>query len=270
MEAFCSHATQRGPHCNKPQKFRWGAWRTGHKEQRELTMADAGSVARSLASRSALKDKPTGVTKIPEALWIDFPGKNRSIWRIRFALEKFEMKMQAEEDWRSLRQQLLHAVRATVRGVLLRREEGSRKPKPLQISVEGIKLCQKLERKEEHRPDWPKFLATISIETADSEAATAISSSLSSRALRRSFATAASQQLASLGSVAHVRVEQELPQDIELEGGLGEDLFVVGVPEGRITDLGLCEGGDGSVAIYGMEVGRVFEFGRNLKSPSFN
>jgi hypothetical protein len=65
-------------------------------------------------------------------------------------------------------------------------------------------------------------------------------------------------------------VEQELPQDIELEGGLGEDLFVVGVPEGRITDLGLCEGGDGSVAIYGMEVGRVFEFGRNLKSPSFN
>lgn len=203
-------------------------------------MADAGSVARSVASRSALKDKPTGVTKIPEALWIDF-GKNQSIWRIRFALKNFEMKMQAEEDWRSLRQQLLHAVRAAVRGVLLQRE-GSRKPKPLQISVEGIKLCQKLERKEDRQSEWPKFLATISIETADSEAATAISSSLSSRAFRRSFATAASQQLASLGSVAQVRVEQEVPQDIELEGGFGEDLFVVGVPEGRIMDLGLCEG----------------------------
>ena len=204
-------------------------------------MADAGCVARSLASRSVLKDKPTGVMKIPEALWVDFPGHLKSLWRIRFTVQNCELTNLKAEDWQMLRQRLLHAVRAAVRSILVPRlEEFKKKPKVLQIAVEGMKLCQKLERKD--AADWPKFWATVAIEAATSDNANAIAETLRSREFRRAFATAAQEQLDF--RVSEVRVVQELPQDIELQGGLGEDLFVIAVPEGRIADLGLCEGWD--------------------------
>lgn len=239
MEAFKSERSHQGPRCALRDPG-WKAWRSrgaGDHRDREHSMADL--VNRSLARRSSLTDKPTGVPQqIPEAMWLDFPGGCKSIWRVQFNLQ-YDLKiLRQPEEWKTFRQDLIQAVRNAVRSVLLP-SDGKVKPlTPLRaIAVEGLKLCHVA-------PGEPRVLATLSIEAGDVEGTTVICSALTQKAsesFRKPFATA----MAQCGrTVSKVRVRQELPEDIELRGGLGEDFFVVSVPDGRLRDLGLCEGRD--------------------------
>lgn len=240
MEAFKSERSHQGPRCALRDPG-WKAWRSrgaGDHRDREHSMADL--VNRSLARRSSLTDKPTGVPQqIPEAMWLDFPGGCKSIWRVQFNLQ-YDLKiLRQPEEWKTFRQDLIQAVRNAVRSVLLP-SDGKVKPlTPLRaIAVEGLKLCHVA-------PGEPRVLATLSIEAGDVEGTTVICSALkaekASESFRKPFATA----MAQCGrTVSKVRVRQELPEDIELRGGLGEDFFVVSVPDGRLRDLGLCEGRD--------------------------
>ena len=245
MEAFKSERSHQGPRCEQRDPLGLKAWRSrgagdrDHRDPRE----HADLVNRGLARRSSLTDKPTGVPQqIPEAMWLDFPGGCKSIWRVQFNLQ-YDLKILCQpEEWKTFRQDLLQAVRYAVRSVLLPcGADGKVKPlTPLRaIAVEGLKLCHVAPG------DWPRVLATLSIEAGDVQGTAVICSTLAPESQNQNFRKPFATAMAQGGrTVSKVRVRQELPEDIELRGGLGEDFFVVSVPDGRVRDLGLCEGRD--------------------------
>ena len=292
MQLFLQKQSHHGPR-EKIQRHRISAWRTGHKEvQHQLSTIDSGSLAKSLATRKALRDKPIGMPKTPEVVWVDYFGASKSSWRIYFVLRNFECHPHnwIEEDWLELQHQLIQDIGDALRCVLQSETETQKKERKMRKNQEKIETKHEDENRlskhdspsnasPEHSklpvlsaaspfakkpftaPTVPTvsveaikmlslddasgaFVAMMSVDASNKEGSDRVEKVLLAKKFPKDFASQASlrRTATTLGEVCDIRIVKEMPEEIELKGGMGEPLFVIAVPEGRAAIAGLCEG----------------------------
>ena len=203
-----------------------------------------GSLLKGLASRTVtLVDRPLGMPgDSDEGIWVEYLRGVKTTWRICFTVKPFTLlqHLQGQGDWLEFRQALVTSTRVGLERSLLLGDGSFRAPVS-KIVVEALRLLSSTD-------DSETFAANVSLESAGepSSSEVAVRKAMLSRNQKADFATAVTGFLSQMqkgAAVSDVAVVQELPSEVELRGGMREQLFVAAVPNcSRASNHGICEG----------------------------
>ena len=271
MERFLS--TNHGPPKTRRKVQRpIAAWRTGPRwrdERGGLEKVSHESVLKGLASRTAvLADRPLGMpSDCEEAVWVEYFRGVKTTWRICFTVRHFTLlqHLQAQSDWLEFRQALVTSTRIGLERSLVL-GEGAFRALVSKVIVEAVRLLR-------NGDDFETFVANLSLESGGepSVAEEEVRKAMTSRGLKADFAKEVAGFLGQLQegatiAASEVAVAQELPKEIELRGGLREQLFVAAVPDcSRAANHGLCEGFE-LVAVVSGNCGKTMQEGPALQA----
>ncbi|CAE6971888.1 unnamed protein product [Symbiodinium sp. CCMP2456] len=242
--------SHRGPKAQQKAEKCISTWRKARRDERpNLEKVSNVSLLKGLASRTAvLADRPLGMPgDSEEAVWVEYFRGVKTTWRVCFTAKNFTLTqlLQSQNEWLQLRQALVTATRYGLQKSLIR-ERGEFRAPVSKIVVEAVRLLS-----EDPKEDSGATFATnVFLEcAAESEEAEAlVRKAMKSSGLKADFAEVLTGCLSQLErgtsiSADSVVVCQELPKEIELRGGHGEQLFVAAVPDcSRAANHGLCEG----------------------------
>ena len=242
-----------GPKVQRGGSRRFVAWRSGPRwrdERSALEKVNDGSLLKGLASRSTeLADRPFGMPgDSEEAVWVEYFRGVKTTWRICFTVKNFTLlrHLQRQSDWLEFRQALVTWTRVGLEKSLVLGQGDFRAPVS-KIVVEAVRL---LSGGQGEAATTATFAANVSLQSAGEPGTVeeSMRKAMTSRGLQVDFAAGVAGLLQRLDSGARVSakevmVAQELPREIELRGGMREQLFIAAVPDcSRAANHGLCEG----------------------------